>query len=107
MHDIERCVMVEIDNLHKMAMYTHSLENGMNFEEAAAKVRKHHPMYGDTEDTSNTSGEDRPLPYELKDRVNVYIEKKASNDPEGLKRQIDQSSSFNALVRDEIRKGNI
>jgi len=107
MHDLERCIMVEIDNLHKMAMFTHSLEHGMTYTEAAAKVRKYHPKYGDPEDTSNASGEDRPLPYELKDRVNNYIEKKALSDPEGLKKQVEQSSSFNALVRDEIRKGNI
>lgn len=79
----------------------------MSFEEAAVKVRKSYPMYGDPEDTSNTSGEDRPLPYELKNRVNNYIEKKALSDPEGMKTQLEQSSSFNALARDEIRKGNI
>lgn len=107
MHDIERCMMVEWDNIPRMAMYTHSVEHGMSFEEAAAKVRKHHPMYGDIEDTSNTSGEDRPLPYELKDRVNIYIEKKTLSDPEDLKKQVEQSSSFNALVRKEITKGHI
>lgn len=107
MHDLERCIMVEIDNLPRMAVYTHSLEHGMSFEEATAKVRKCHPMYGEFSDTSTTTGEDRPLPYELKDRVNNYIEKKTLSDPEGLKKEVGQSSSFNALVRDEIRKGNI
>jgi len=107
MHDLERCMMVEMDNLPRMAMFTHSVEHGMSFEEAAAKVKKYHPKYGDPEDTSHASGKDRPLPYELKDRVNIYIEKKALSDPEGLKKQVEQSSSFNALVRDEIRKGNI
>jgi len=107
MHDLERCIMVKIDNLPRMAMYTHNLEHGMSFEEAAAKVRKCHPMYGEPNDTSNTIGEDRPLPYELKDRVNNYIEKKTLSDPEGLKKKVEKSSSLNALVRDEIREGNI
>lgn len=107
MYDLERCIMVEIDNIHRMAMYTHSLEHGMSFEEAAAKVRKYHPMYGEPNDTSNSSGKDRPLPYELKDRVNAYIEKKTLSDPDGLKKQVEQLSSFNALVRKEIRKGHI
>ncbi len=107
MHDLERCIMVEIDNLPRMAVYTHSLEHGMSFEEAAAKVRKCHPMYGEPNDTSHSSGEDKPLPYELKDRINAYVEKKTLSDPDGLKKQVEQSSSFNALVRKEIKKDRI
>lgn len=107
MHDLERCMMVEIDNITRGAVYIDGLENGMSFEEAAAKVRKYHPMYGEPNDTSNSSGEDRPLPYELKDRVNAYIEKKRPSGPDDLKKQVEQSSSFNALVRKEIRKGHI
>ena len=107
MHDLERCMMVEFDNIARLAVYIDSLENGMSFEEAAAKVRKCFPMYRDPEDISNSSGEDRLLPYELKDRVNVYIEKKALSEPEGLKKQAEQSSSFNALVRKEIKKDHI
>ena len=45
--------------------------NGEDKNEAAAHVRKIHPMYGDPDDTRHTAGDDRPLPYELKDRVNI------------------------------------
>jgi hypothetical protein len=64
-------------------------------------------MYGDPADTSHRSGDDRPLPYELKDRINRYIEKRRLHDPEAYKQDIQISSSFNALVRKEIRANNL
>jgi len=48
-----------------------------------------------------------PLPFELKDRINIYIEKRAKSDPEKYKKDIESSSTFNALVRKEIQGGHI
>jgi hypothetical protein len=69
---------------------------------AAKKVRKFHPMYGDPDDTMHTKGDDRPLPYELKNRINIYIEKRAQKDPDKYKKEIENSSTFNSLIRREI-----
>ena len=57
--------------------------------------------------TSKTSGDDRLLPDELRNRVNAYIDKRSKVDPEEYKKEIEKSTTFNALVRQEIRKGNI
>ncbi len=107
LNDIERRMMVKVDDMTRTALFMQKLDSGKTPADAAAKVRKFHPMYGDPDDTSNTTGDDRPLPYELKDRVNVYIEKKMTFDPEKSKARIEQASTFNALVREEIRAGNI
>lgn len=107
MHDLERRMMLKVDDITRMAMFTDNLEKGMKEDDAAARVRKCHPMYGDPEDTSNTTGEDRPLLYELKDRVNIYIEKMTQNSSEEYKKEVEESPTFNALIRKEIRKGNI
>lgn len=56
--------------------------------------------------TKGIKGDDRPLPYELKKRVNEYIGKRMS-DPIEYKRNIETSSSFNALIRKEIKSGNL
>ena len=69
--------------------------------------RKYHPFFGDTNDSTHVSGDDRLLPEELKDRINKYIEKRMLNDPEEYKKDIENSSTFNALIRKEIREGNL
>lgn len=108
LNDIERRMMTKVDDMNCLAMFINEInENGKNENEAAAIVRKYHPKYGNPEDDSFTKGDDRPIPYELKDRVNIYIEKRFKNDQEKYKKDIESSSTFNALVRKEIKAGNI
>ena len=70
-------------------------------------------MYRYTDDTEESrqrmglTDEDKPLPFELKDRVNKYIERRTREGAESYKRDINRSSSFNALVRQEIRAGRL
>ena len=98
-HDLERRMMLKVDELNRMAMFMDCVQKGMGEEAAAIKVRKYHPIYGDPEDTSHTYGEDRPLPHELKDRINIYIEKRM-HEPERYKKEIKESSTFNSLIRE-------
>lgn len=107
LNDIERRMMVKDDDLTQMALFLHQRDLGEVPAKAAAKVRKFHPMYGDPDDTTHTKGDDRPLPYELKDRVNLYTEKRAKLGLEKYKAEIEQAPTFNALVRKEIRAGNL
>lgn len=113
LNDIERRMMLKQDDIARMALFMNEIQNSNESskekasEKAAAKVRKFHPMYGDPDDTTYTKGDDRPLPYELKDRINIYIEKRAKTDPDKYKQEIEQSSTFNALIRKEIRAGKI
>lgn len=63
-------------------------------------------MFGNPDDTTLTSGDDRPLPYELKDRVNTWMHKEMAS-PDEFRRRVEESSTFNALVRSEIRAGRL
>ncbi len=105
-HDLERRMMLEIDNISRMALFTKRTQEGDSPEEASKKVRKAFPMFGDPDDTTHTRGQDRPLPHELKDRINRYVEKRSRKDLEQFKRDIANSSTFNALIRREIQAGN-
>jgi hypothetical protein len=107
MHDIERRMMLKIDDLHRLALFMKLREEGLDEEQAAERVGKSFPIFGDPDDTTHTIGEDRPLPYELKDRINIYIEKRSRVDPEQFKKEIDASSSVNSLIRKELSKGSI
>ncbi len=106
--DIERWVTVEYDNeLHMACMINYMQNNNLSMDEAMDRLRKYYPLYGDPEDTSNTKGDDRPLPFELKDRVNTYMSKRTVMDLSKYKKEVEQSTTFNALVRKEIKAGNL
>ncbi len=109
MLDLERRLMLKEDDDEnsRIALFMHHLDQGHSQEEAAVRVKKFHPMYGDPNDTSKSSGDDRPLPFELKDRINRYIETRSQQGADSFKADLEASSSFNALVRREIRKGNL
>lgn len=106
LNDIERMMMLKIDEFHRLALFIKEKEDGKTDDEADATVRKHHPIYGDLNDETHGSGDNRPLPLELKDRINIYIEKQGVGNPD-FKKQIDSFSTLNALIRKEIREGNL
>jgi hypothetical protein len=107
MHDIERRIMLKVDELYRMALFMKLIEEALDEEQAAERVRKSFPIFGDPDDTTHSTGEDRPLPYELKDRINIYIEKRSLVEPEKFKKEIEASSSVNSFIRKELSKGNI
>ena len=92
----------KIDIYHRTAMYLQYKSEGLTEELAVEKLFKHRPRWGDPNDTKYSSGEDRPLPPILIDRVNRYITNRAVNGIEKFKEDCEQSSSFNALIRQEI-----
>lgn len=106
MHDVERWMLLKVDDHARMVSYIAALERGDSRDQAALVVRRFYPMFGDPSDTTHGTGEDRPLPHELKDRINIYIETRF-NDPEQFKAEMLSSSSFNATVRKEIRAGRL
>jgi hypothetical protein len=113
LNNVERMMMIVQDNGARLALFTHEMQNSTETSQentdkkAAAKVRKFHPLFGNPDDNSLTDGDDRPLPHELKDRINIYIEKRVKTDIYKYKQEIEQSTTFNALIRKEIRAGKI
>jgi len=107
LNDIERRMMIKIDEISKSTLYISLRDKGDSIEKALAEVAKYHPVYGDLNDERNGSGDDRPLPLELKDRINIYIQKRFESDPEQYKKEMKESSTFNALIIKEIKAGKI
>ncbi len=105
--DLERMMMLKVDEFHRLALHIKCREDGLSAEQSANQVRKFHPIYGNPEETTHTDGDDGPLPEELKNRINIYIERKPQTDPEKYKDEIEQSTTFNALIRKELKKNNL
>ncbi len=107
-HDLERRISLEVDDLSRSNQFLKLKEEGsLSEEDAGKRLDSFFPTYGDPNEPSLTTGDDRPLPYELKDRVDRYLEKKAQTNPERWKREVERSSTLNALIRKEIKRGNI
>jgi len=114
LNDVERKMMLSMDDFHRLSLFINEINNGKTPEEAGRIMWKAHPMYtyGDPNTRPKQSPfdlkrEDFPLPVELKDRVNRYIEKRLKDDPENIKKDLEGFSTFNAFVRKEIKAGNL
>jgi hypothetical protein len=95
------------DNENNTAMTLMLIEKGYTPEEAVIEFRKMAPIYGLPKDVPKLVGDDKPLPIELKDRINIYNIKRAADAPEEYKNEVKRFSSFNAFIRSEIKKGKV
>jgi hypothetical protein len=113
LHDLERRIMLKndentriaiaIDELHQTNVTKENLSQSM--DKAADRARKYCPFFGDPDDCTHVSGDDRPLPFELKFRINGWIQRKQS-DP-NFKDEVEGATTLNAIIREEIAKDNL
>lgn len=114
LNDVERQIMLSVDEFHRLALFISEIKSGKTDKDAGETVWEAHPIYtnGDPDTKPERAPfeikrEDFPLPIELKDRVNRYIEERAKDDPEKIKQDLKGFSTFNAFIRKEIKAGNI
>lgn len=107
MHEVERRVLDKIDIYHRLAMYEQYTSDGLIENQALKKLFKFRPRWGNPKDTKYATGDDRSLPPSLMDRVNRYIMKRSESDINKFKLDCEQLSSFNALIRKEIKRGKV
>lgn len=108
MHDLERRLICKLDEMNRILLFDKLIQDkGITEPEAAQMVAKRFPIYGDTEHRVFGTEEDRPLPFELKWRVNRYITNKTSADPEKFREEVEASTSLNAVLRKAIRQGEL
>ena len=107
MHDLERRMMLKVDEQRRTTQYLRYRQAGLSKDEAGARVRTYYPTYGDPDDLPESGPEDNHLPPELKRRIDRYVQRKLEEDADGLKKEMEASSTFNALIREEIKKGTL
>jgi hypothetical protein len=108
MHDLERRLICKVDEMNRILLFE-KLKNdgGLTDPEAARRVAKRFPIYGDPEHRVLDNEDDRPLPYELKWRVNRYMTEKTEADPDGFQKEVEAATSLNALLRRALRRDNL
>jgi hypothetical protein len=108
MSHLERALMAKLDQLNRQLLIRQFIEDQeLSPEEATRKLRTYDPLFGEVDEAATGSADDQPLPYELKERVRRYVQRRAILDAAALTRDIEGSSSFNNLVRKELKRGNL
>lgn len=100
LQDLQRRMVLWSEEIFRYTSFNSFVSQGIDADEAMRKVRQMFPMYGDPSDITHVSGEDRPLPNELRGRVDQYREKYSA---ESILQRASQYGTYNALVRAEIR----
>ena len=108
MHDLERRLICKVDEMNRILLFEKLKQDGGVTElEAARMVAKRYPVYGDPQHLVLETEDDRPLPYELKWRVNRYIMERTQSDPDGFHEETEASTSLNAVLREALRQGKL
>ena len=108
MHDLERRMICRVDEMNRILLFDKLMQDsGMPEAEAAQMVAKRYPIYGDPEHLVFGTDDDRPLPFELKWRVNRYMTEKTSADSDKFHEEVEASTSLNALLRRALRQGEL
>ena len=108
MHDLERRLICKVDEMNRILMFEKLVRGDKATEpEAARKVAGQFPIYGDPEHLVLDSEDDRPLPFELKWRINRFLTKKTEADPEGFREEVEASTSLNAYLRRALRRNEL
>ena len=108
MSHLERALMAKLDELNRHLLLRQFIEeDDLSPEEATKKLRTYDPLFGEADEAQTGSPDDQPLPYELKERVRSYVQRRSILDAAALTRDIEDSSSFNHLVRKELKRGNL
>ena len=108
MHDLERRLICRVDEMNRILLFEKLMQAGGTTEpEAARAVAKRYPVYGDPEHLVLGTDDDRPLPFELKWRVNRYIMQRTQSDPDAFQKETDESTSLNAVLRNALRQGKL
>ena len=108
MHDLERRMICKVDEMNRILLFEKLVQDsGVTEPEAARMVAKRFPVYGDPDHLVLGTDDDRPLPFELKWRVNRYITERTKADPDGFREEAEASTSLNALLRRAVRQSEL
>jgi len=105
MESVERIMRMSLFSEIVMAGYLEAIKKTGSPQQAALIVRKCQPCFGNPDDFAGSPN--APLPVELKERTEIYSRKRRLNEGSGFLRDMESSSTYNALLRRDIRAGRI
>jgi hypothetical protein len=108
MPDLERRMICKVDEMNRILLFDKLVQkDGVTEPEAARMVAKRFPIYGDPNHLVLGTEDDRPLPFELKWRVNRYMTEQTEAEPGKFHEEVEAATSLNALLRNAIHEGRL
>ena len=108
MHDLERRMICKVDEMNRILLFEKLVQSsGLTEQEAARTVAKRFPIYGEPDHLVLETDDDRPLPFELKWRINRYIAERMKADPDAFQKEVEAATSLNALLRAAQRQNEL
>jgi hypothetical protein len=108
MHDLERRMICKVDEMNRILLFDKLVQgDGVAEPLAARMVAKRFPIYGNPDHLVLGNEDDRPLPFELKWRVNRYLTERTKTDSDGFRKETEASTSLNALLRRAVRQSKL
>lgn len=108
LHDLERRLIVRVDEIHRMMLFESIVQReGLEEADAALAVARRVPIYGDPDFQGVGTPLDRPLPYELKWRVNKFLAGNPKERKGRRRKKAEAPSTINATVRRALAKGKL
>lgn len=103
--DLNRRMVIWSENMFRYASFLSFVnEEKLSPDEAMVHIKKMYPMYGNPEDEQHSTGDDRPLPNEIRGRVDKYRTLKGAA---YIQKLMAGYSSYNAFIRKQIRDGKV
>ena len=93
---LERSVIRKIDEMFHMTVFMWAREHGMSPEDASGHVKNSLPMFSETD-------LDNALPYEWKEKVNIFITEYVVANKERSQAEAKQFNTLNEYLLSKIR----
>jgi len=107
-HDLARRMMNKVDEVFVYSLFLKlTKQDKMKTKQANEKIKTLRPMFGNPDDARFGKADDRPLPDELRQRVNAYIMQRGQKDPASLRNAVQACTSYNAFIRKKIKAGKL
>lgn len=102
---LEKWVIIKFDEFQVERARNELIKKGLNEEDANECIVKIFPIFDFIDEIGDSEYPDRALPYELRDRVRMWIERKKEAGPVKYCKMTDGYASMNALIRWNVSKG--
>jgi len=103
--ELEKWIIIKFDEYQIERARSMLIEKGLNEEDANECIVKIFPIFDFIDIIGDSTYPDRAFPYELRDRIRVWVERKKEAGPGKYCRMTDGYTSLNALIRWNISKG--
>ncbi|HNR53049.1 MAG TPA: DUF4190 domain-containing protein [Candidatus Dojkabacteria bacterium] len=107
--EVERALIIKDDIVSRMAVFIDAKTKGLSDKKAMDEVKKAFPIFDiDFYKKNKEDGQNRPLPYELKDKINLHMLELANEiGLEKLKKEVRKYPTFNSYIRNFIEREHL